>query len=208
MGPGSLPGRHGGGRRCLPPGAGPALVVSFVLTAIACGFTALCYAEFASLAPVSGSAYTNAYATWARSSPGSSAGTSCLNMPWATSPWPPPGRATSASCSGASGWSSRDWLATDLRTGAEYPGDPQFRPAGLGHPHRLQPASRVHRHGHHRAAGAWASRKAYGSTPSWSASSCWCLRSATSKSPGCVTSTTIIVGPRGPEKYVVRYCAM
>jgi APA family basic amino acid/polyamine antiporter len=45
------------------PGAGPALMVSFVLTAIVCGFTALCYAEFASMAPVAGSAYTYAYAT-------------------------------------------------------------------------------------------------------------------------------------------------
>jgi APA family basic amino acid/polyamine antiporter len=44
-------------------GAGPALVVSFVLTAVACGLCALCYAEFAALAPVSGSAYTYAYAT-------------------------------------------------------------------------------------------------------------------------------------------------
>jgi len=43
------------------PGAGPALMLSFVLTAVACGFTALCYAEFASMAPVSGSAYTYAY---------------------------------------------------------------------------------------------------------------------------------------------------
>jgi APA family basic amino acid/polyamine antiporter len=44
-------------------GAGPALVVSFILVAIACGFAALCYAEFASMVPVSGSAYTYAYAT-------------------------------------------------------------------------------------------------------------------------------------------------
>ncbi len=45
------------------PGAGPALVLSFVLTAVVCGFTALCYAEFASMVPVAGSAYTYAYAT-------------------------------------------------------------------------------------------------------------------------------------------------
>ncbi len=45
------------------PGAGPALMVSFILTAIVCGFTALCYAEFASMVPVSGSAYTYSYAT-------------------------------------------------------------------------------------------------------------------------------------------------
>ncbi len=46
------------------PGAGPALVVSYVLVAIACAFAALCYAEFASLIPVSGSAYTYAYASF------------------------------------------------------------------------------------------------------------------------------------------------
>ena len=44
-------------------GAGPALAVSFVLVAIACGFAALCYAEFAAMVPVAGSAYTYAYAT-------------------------------------------------------------------------------------------------------------------------------------------------
>ena len=44
-------------------GAGPALVLSFVITAITCGFAALCYAEFASMVPISGSAYTYAYAT-------------------------------------------------------------------------------------------------------------------------------------------------
>ncbi|MEW5981297.1 MAG: amino acid permease [Acidobacteriota bacterium] len=44
-------------------GAGPAVMLSFVLTAVACGFAALCYAEFAAMVPVSGSAYTYAYAT-------------------------------------------------------------------------------------------------------------------------------------------------
>ncbi len=43
--------------------AGPAVVLSFVLAAIACGFTALCYAEFATLIPMSGSSYSYAYAT-------------------------------------------------------------------------------------------------------------------------------------------------
>lgn len=43
--------------------AGPAIMISFVLAAIACGFAALCYAELASTLPVSGSAYTYAYAT-------------------------------------------------------------------------------------------------------------------------------------------------
>jgi APA family basic amino acid/polyamine antiporter len=45
-------------------GAGPALVVSYILVAIACGFAALCYAEFASMIPQSGSAYTYAYASF------------------------------------------------------------------------------------------------------------------------------------------------
>src|ERR1700687_5166323 len=44
-------------------GAGPGLIFSFIITAIACSFAALCYAEFAAMIPISGSAYTYAYAT-------------------------------------------------------------------------------------------------------------------------------------------------
>ncbi len=43
---------------------GPAISLLFIFTALACGFSALCYAEFASLIPISGSAYTYAYATF------------------------------------------------------------------------------------------------------------------------------------------------
>jgi basic amino acid/polyamine antiporter, APA family len=43
--------------------AGPAIVISFVLSALGCGFAGLCYAEFASMIPLSGSAYTYGYAT-------------------------------------------------------------------------------------------------------------------------------------------------
>eukprot|EP00906_Rhabdomonas_costata_P011596 RCo016528 len=43
--------------------AGPAVALSFVVSAVGCMFTALCYAEFASMIPISGSAYTYAYIT-------------------------------------------------------------------------------------------------------------------------------------------------
>src|SRR5213078_2134697 len=42
---------------------GPAVTISFVVAGLGCALAALCYAEFASLAPVAGSAYTYAYAT-------------------------------------------------------------------------------------------------------------------------------------------------
>src|SRR5580692_5972613 len=42
---------------------GPALMLSFVVSGLTCVFAALCYAEFASMVPVAGSAYTYAYAT-------------------------------------------------------------------------------------------------------------------------------------------------
>jgi APA family basic amino acid/polyamine antiporter len=43
--------------------AGPAIVLSYVIAGLACSFAALCYAEFAAMIPISGSAYTYAYAT-------------------------------------------------------------------------------------------------------------------------------------------------
>lgn len=43
--------------------AGPAIVLSFILAGVACAFAGLCYAEFASLIPIAGSAYTYGYAT-------------------------------------------------------------------------------------------------------------------------------------------------
>jgi len=43
--------------------AGPGIVLSYVMAGLACGFAALCYAEFAAMIPISGSAYTYAYAT-------------------------------------------------------------------------------------------------------------------------------------------------
>ena len=57
-----LSGRHAVGTFGRP-GAGPAISLSFILVAIACGLAAACYAELASMIPVAGSAYTYAYAT-------------------------------------------------------------------------------------------------------------------------------------------------
>ncbi len=45
------------------PGAGPALIISMIIAGIACIFSALCYAEFASMIPVSGGVYTYTFAT-------------------------------------------------------------------------------------------------------------------------------------------------
>jgi APA family basic amino acid/polyamine antiporter len=45
------------------PAAGPAIMISFLIVAIACGFAGFCYAELAAMIPVAGSAYTYAYAT-------------------------------------------------------------------------------------------------------------------------------------------------
>ena len=43
--------------------AGPAIMLSYLVAGLACAFAALCYAEFASMIPIAGSAYTYAYAT-------------------------------------------------------------------------------------------------------------------------------------------------
>ncbi len=45
------------------PGAGPGIILSFVLAGMTCAFAALCYAEFSTMIPVAGSAYTYSYAT-------------------------------------------------------------------------------------------------------------------------------------------------
>ena len=43
--------------------AGPGITMSYVMAGLACGFAALCYAEFAAMIPIAGSAYAYAYAT-------------------------------------------------------------------------------------------------------------------------------------------------
>jgi len=44
------------------PGAGPGIILSFILSGVTCAFAALCYAEFSTMIPVAGSAYTYSYA--------------------------------------------------------------------------------------------------------------------------------------------------
>src|SRR6188508_730400 len=46
--------------------AGPAVTIAFMIAAVGCAFAGLCYAEFASMIPVAGSAYTYSYATMGR----------------------------------------------------------------------------------------------------------------------------------------------
>jgi APA family basic amino acid/polyamine antiporter len=45
------------------PGAGPGIILSFVLSGLTCALAALCYAEFSTMIPAAGSAYTYSYAT-------------------------------------------------------------------------------------------------------------------------------------------------
>lgn len=84
-------------------GAGPALVLSFILLGAVCGLAALCYAELASMIPQAGSAYAYSMPHWARSSPGSWGGRSFTGMRSATWPWPSGGVDTSHRCFRASG---------------------------------------------------------------------------------------------------------
>lgn len=61
---GDLPRSHAAaGEGSIRPGAGPAIILSFLLTGVVCTLTALCYAELAAMIPISGSAYTYAFAT-------------------------------------------------------------------------------------------------------------------------------------------------
>ncbi len=104
------------------PGAGPALILSFVLTGIACGFAALCYAEFAAMVPISGSAYTYAYATLGELVAWIigwdliieyAVGNVAVAISW--------GNYFKTLVSGA-GIVIPDWLSTDYRTAAHIPG--------------------------------------------------------------------------------------
>jgi APA family basic amino acid/polyamine antiporter len=57
-------------RRAIAERAGPSVTLAFLVAGIGCAFAGLCYAEFASMIPIAGSAYTYSYATMGNSSPG------------------------------------------------------------------------------------------------------------------------------------------
>src|SRR5439155_7363872 len=117
------------------PGAGPGLILSFIFTAIACGFAALCYAEFASMIPIAGSAYTYAYATLGEM------------IAWIIGwdliiEYAVGNIAVASSWSGyfndilkhAFGFTIPGWLVTDLRTGLSTPEIAAGAPHLFGHP--------------------------------------------------------------------------
>jgi len=116
------------------PGAGPALVVSFAVTAVACGFAALCYAEFAAMVPISGSAYTYAYATLGELVAWIigwdliieyAVGNVAVAISW--------GNYFKTLLSGF-GIAVPDWLSTDYRTASRIPGLLEHAPHVLGIP--------------------------------------------------------------------------
>jgi APA family basic amino acid/polyamine antiporter len=116
------------------PGAGPGLILSFVITAIACGFAALCYAEFAAMIPISGSAYTYAYATLGELVAWIigwdliieyAVGNVAVAISWGN---------YFKTLVGGFGITFPDWLSTDYRTAARIPGLFDRAPHILGIP--------------------------------------------------------------------------
>lgn len=116
------------------PGAGPSLMLSFLITAMVAGLTALCYAEMAAMVPISGSAYTYAYATLGEL------------VAWIIG-WDLIIEYAVGNVAVAISWAnyfraflaSLDihvplWLATDLRTAAKVPGLIESAPHVLGIP--------------------------------------------------------------------------
>ena len=104
------------------PGAGPSLMISFAITAVVCAFTALCYAEFAALVPISGSAYTYSYATLGELVAWIigwdliieyAVGNVAVAISWAN---------YFRTLLGSVGVDFPQWLATDYRTAAKIPG--------------------------------------------------------------------------------------
>ncbi|HYX27054.1 MAG TPA: amino acid permease [Pyrinomonadaceae bacterium] len=117
------------------PGAGPSLMVSFVITAIVCAFTALCYAEMAAMVPISGSAYTYSYATLGELVAWIigwdlmleyAIGNVAVAISWANY--------FRSFMHDAFGVNIPDWLATDFRTARHIPGLLEHAPHIFGYP--------------------------------------------------------------------------
>jgi APA family basic amino acid/polyamine antiporter len=117
------------------PGAGPSLMLSFVITAIVCAFTALCYAEMAAMVPISGSAYTYSYATLGELVAWIigwdlmleyAIGNVAVAISWANY--------FRSFMHDAFGVNIPDWLATDFRTARKIPGLLENAPHILGYP--------------------------------------------------------------------------
>jgi APA family basic amino acid/polyamine antiporter len=103
------------------PGAGPAILVSLLLCTVACAFAALCYAEFAAMIPIAGSAYTYTYATLGETIAWIigwdliieyAVGNIAVAISWA---------AYFKQLMAGLGVHIPDWLSTDLRTGLNTP---------------------------------------------------------------------------------------
>ncbi|MBP7147786.1 MAG: amino acid permease [Acidobacteria bacterium] len=116
------------------PGAGPSIIVSFVITAAVCALTALCYAEMASMVPISGSAYTYSYATLGEVVAWIigwdliieyAVGNVAVAISWAN---------YFRTLLGEFGIHVPDWLSTDLRTAARIPGLFENAPHIMGVP--------------------------------------------------------------------------
>ena len=117
------------------PGAGPSLMLSFVITAVVCAFTALCYAEMAAMVPISGSAYTYSYATLGELVAWIigwdlmleyAIGNVAVAISWANY--------FRSFVQDAFGINIPDWLATDFRTARKIPGLLDHAPHIFGYP--------------------------------------------------------------------------
>jgi len=117
------------------PGAGPAVVVSYLLTAVACAFAALCYAEIAAMIPAAGSAYSYARAAfgriWAWIIGWDLVIEYAIGNVYVAQSW---AEYLRSFLRGAVGVDLPAWLATDLQTAAADPAIRAAAPAVAGHP--------------------------------------------------------------------------
>jgi APA family basic amino acid/polyamine antiporter len=106
-------------------GAGPAVILSYVLTAVACGFAALCYAEIAAMVPASGSAYSYSYAAFGEIVAWIIGWDLIIEYAignvYVAQSW---GDYFQSFLRGLTGWELPVWLTKDMQTGAAIAADP------------------------------------------------------------------------------------